>query len=182
MNKTRFLTLTTLIFFLISAFLGLSLWKCMKTNRDLAEKSPFITSNEKIENFTLTGVDESNVTLEDLKMQSRSLVFIFARPCTPCNQNIIFWNKIAQILKGSVKIYGIILSDLTEAYNFSKKTNLEFTIYVPDDLAPFKKSWKIRSDQAETILMRYDRPATTIIGPLDAGDTAAIIKKAREIE
>ncbi len=153
----------------------------MKVNRDLAEKIPFVTSNDIIEYFDLTGVDESRASLQDLKDQDQSLIFIFSRPCTPCNQNIIFWNKIAQIIGKKKKIYGIILSDLTEAYNFSQKANLEFTVYVPDDLEKFKKSWKIKTDHSKTILMRRDRPASTFIGNLEAEDTSKFITKAREL-
>lgn len=181
MNKTRVLTLAVVILFFLSAFLGISLWRCMHVNRDLAKKIPFITSKEKIEDFNLTGVDESRVTLQDLKNQNQSLVFIFSRPCTPCNQNLVFWNKIAQIVGDKVNIYGIILNDLTEAYNFAKDGKLEFKVYVPDNLESFKQSWKIQTDQAKTILMNKDRPALTYLGNLEAEITSKFIAKTREL-
>ncbi len=180
MNKLRFFIVLSIVLFIISLFLGFTLWRCMGANRGLAEEIPYITTDQPIKYFDLTGVDESRVTLEDLKKREKSLVFVFSRPCTPCNKNVVFWNKLAQVLGKQVKIYGIVLSDLTEAYNFSNKAKLFFDVYVPDEVEAFVEAWKIRSNQPLTVLLRDGKPAFVVMGLLEAEDTGEMIKRIRE--
>ena len=181
MSKKHILIIFIVSILSLTLYLGISLWRCMQTNRELAKNSPYIMSNEPINYFNLTGVDESRTTINDLNGDEQSLIFIFSRPCTPCNKNLIFWNKIAQIIGEKTNIYGIILNDLTEAYNFSQKAKLKFNVYVPDDLDKFKESWKIVSNQSKTILIRNKRPVSIILGHLNAEDTSLLIRKIREI-
>jgi peroxiredoxin len=152
----------------------------MNANRGLAEEIPYITTHQEVEYFELTGVDESRVTLDELKKRDRALAFVFSRPCSPCNKNLVFWNKMAQILGDQVKIYGIVLDDLTKAYNFSQKAKLSFDIYVPDEVEMFVKSWKIKSNQPLTILVRNGKPALVVLGLLEAKDSGEFIKRIRE--
>ena len=182
MTKIRLMTAISLILLCVSLFLGVSFWKCVNTNRRLAEAIPYITTRETVDYFSLTGVDTSRRTIEDLNNSPQSLIFIFSRPCTPCNQNILFWNKLAQITGPNTKIYGIILTGLTDAYDFSQKTTLSFDIYTPDDPEIFKKVWRIRTDQAETILMRYRQPTFVQVGNLTVEDTKAIINRSKTKE
>ena len=88
---------------------------------------------------------------------------------------------MAQILGKKANIYGIILNDLTEAYNFSQKARLKFKVFVPDDLDKFKESWKIVSNKSKTILLRNKRPVSILLGNLNAEDTSLLIRKIREI-
>jgi len=180
MNKLRFFIVLSIVLFIISILMSFTLWRCMSANRGLVEKIPYITTEKTIDYFDLTGVDESRVTLEDLKTQENSLVFVFSRPCTPCNKNLVFWNKMAQILSKKVKIYGIVLNDLSEAYNFSKEATLFFDIFVPDELDLFVKAWKIKSNQPLTVLIRNSQPAFVVMGLLEAEDTGEMIKRIRE--
>ena len=180
MSKLRFFVVLSIVLFIALIFTGFTLWKCVNANKGLADKIPYITTNQDITYFDLTGVDESRVTLEDLKKQEKALVFVFSRPCSPCNKNLVFWNKMGQILGDEVKIYGIVLDDLTEAYNFSKKARLFFNIFIPDDLDMFVKAWKIRANQPMTILVRDGKPALVVVGLLEAEDTGEFISRARE--
>jgi peroxiredoxin len=152
----------------------------MNANRGLAEEIPYITTHQEVEYFDLTGVDESRVTLDELKKQDRALAYVFSRPCSPCNKNLVFWNKMAQILGKQVKIYGVVLGDLTEAYNFSQNAKLFFDIYVPDEVEMFVNAWKIRSNQPLTILLRNGKPALVVLGLLEAKDSGEFIKRVRD--
>ncbi len=108
------------------------------------------------------------------------MIFIFSRPCSPCNKNIPYWEKISQLLNDQVSIYGIIPGDLTEAYNFADKAKLNFKIYVPEDIKKFAEHFRVKSNEARTIL--YDGKVRLIkLGDLDGEAAVSIIKLARSL-
>ncbi len=126
-------------------------------------------------------MDTSKITASDLSKDQPALIFIFSRPCSPCNKNIPYWNKIGKIIEGRATIYGIVLSDLTEAYNFSERTQLAFPIYIPNDLNQFIKEMKIKFNLPQTILYHRNKVYFTQLGLLNGDDTTDIINTVKKL-
>jgi peroxiredoxin len=180
MGKKNTIFTLTLIFLSIIFILGFALYRCMLVNKRLKAEMPSLTVGEKINYFDLNGVDENKVDIIAFRNSQPSLIFIFSRPCSPCNKNIPYWEKISELINGQVSIYGIILTDLTEAYNFADDAKLNFKIYVPEDIKKFAEHFRIKSNEARTIV--YDGRVRLIkLGDLDGEAAVSIIKLARSL-
>ncbi len=108
------------------------------------------------------------------------MFFIFSRPCSPCNKNIVYWNKFAELLKEHVDCYGIVLNSLSEAYNFNEKRELKFKIYVPQNLDKFLKEMKLKLNFPQTILYT-NRVEMLKMGDLKPEDAVKIINIAKRL-
>ncbi len=176
-NKKWFgLKVTVLAVFLV---LGYALLKSHQLNRHLREALPYFIVGEEIHYFDVIGMDEKSIDGTALQGDRPSLIFIFSRPCSPCNKNIVFWQKMAEVLKGKVSVYGIILSDVTEAYNFSQRAGLNFNIYVPQDLDTFIEKMRIKMNVSQTIV--YDDTVRLVqLGNMEGEEVVSIIKLIKE--
>lgn len=165
----------------ISIIFGFVLFKYNQRLQQITNSIPYIVPGDSIEYFELTGMDTSKLSASDLSIEQPVLIFIFSRPCSPCNKNIPYWKKIAKILNSRITTYGIVLSGLTEAYNFSEKAKLTFPVYVPNDIKQFIKKMKIKFNLPQTILYHKDKVYLTKLGKLDGDDTVDIINTAKKI-
>jgi thiol-disulfide isomerase/thioredoxin len=165
----------------ISAIFGFVLFKYNQRLQQITNSIPYIVPGDSIKEMELTGMDTSKITAADLSKEQPALIFIFSRPCSPCNKNIPYWNKIGKILEGRAAIYGIVLSDLTEAYNFSEKAKLTFPLYIPNNLNQFIKEMKIKFNLPQTILYHKDKVYLTQLGLLNGDDTADIINAVKKL-
>lgn len=137
----------------IIIILGIALFQSIRLNQKLRNALPYLTVGEAGQYFDLTDMEGNDIDLSTLEEDRLSLIFIFSRPCSPCNKNIVYWKKIAEVLEEDrVHAYGIVLGNLTEAYNFAQDAPLNFKIYVPRDLEKFMGSWRIRTNHPQTIL------------------------------
>lgn len=168
----------TAILLSVFVFLGYALYKCHQANRKLRSSLPYLTVGESIHYFNLIGMDETRIDQSNLEKDRPVLIFIFSRPCSPCDKNLVYWKKMAEIFKEDVSVYGIILGKLTEAYNFSETSRLNFNIYVPEDAALFIREMRIKLNFSQTIIysgkVRYVR-----LGEMNGEEAVGIIKTVK---
>lgn len=105
-----------------------------------------------------------------------TLFFLFEQPCTPCNRNLRVWNKISSLAHGKVQAYGIVLSSLEEAANFSMEQNPAFPVCVPSDIQRFRQRYRLRYGFAQTILFQGDTVRNVYLGDLSQPVLAALLK------
>lgn len=160
---------------LVSGFL---IFRLLQINTQLRTKIPYLLPDEKIEYFDLIDKDAKKIDSTVLSTASTakpSLIFIFSRPCSKCNKNIYLWQKIAEISKGRINVYGIVLDSLGAAFDFEESANLNFKIFVPEDITKFKNSLRIVFNFSMSIL--YDNGVKYMqLGELQSDDAVEIIK------
>lgn len=139
---------------------------------------PSLAIGEKIKYFDLISTDGNKIDLTNLNNKGPSVICIFSRPCSPCDPNIEIWRSIKSILKDKVKIYGIAITDLSEAKELLEKKYVNFKLYIPLDKDKFIKDFHIRSDYSQTIL--YDNEVRALyfgtLAPVDVKYLINVIK------
>lgn len=175
-KKWFVLKLTVLALLIV---LGYALLKSHQLNRHLREALPYYLVGEEIDYFDIIDMDEKSIDRNALKGDRPSLIFIFSRPCSPCNKNIVFWQKMAEVLKGKVSVYGIILANVTEAYNFSQRAGLNFKIYVPQDIDTFIEKMRIKMNVSQTIV--YNGTVRLVkLGNMEGEEAVSVIKLIKD--
>ncbi|HLP48116.1 MAG TPA: hypothetical protein VK469_19390, partial [Candidatus Kapabacteria bacterium] len=172
--------LLTLIIITISVISGFGFYKFYQVNKKLRAAIPYLFPGEKIEYFDILGQDAKIKNLSDLNSNRTSLIFIFSRPCSPCNKNIVYWKKIASILGDKVKAYGIVLGKINETFELTEKTTLDFDVYVPENLPKFIEMFRLKLNFPQTLIYQDHKVIYQKLGELEGEDAAVIIKKAQE--
>jgi len=180
-NKSK--TFTICLFFLfIVIVLGFISFKYYKENQRIKQALPFLLPGEPIDYFQLASVDDAGADLETLPPGKTGLIFVFARPCTPCNQNIDYWNKLTKILKkNGLSFYGVIIDHHNEAFNFKEQKELNFPLFVPYEPAEFTKRFRLKLKMSQTILFADNTVKYVSIGELDGEDLKNFILRARAL-
>lgn len=114
-----------------------------------------LTEGEKISYLNLEKVGESEsktVSASDLK--DYSIIFIFQRPCVPCNKNVHMWNRITSCFKEKANFYGVILDSMEKAYNYSQETKNKFGLYIPKDIEKAIQKLRIKINMPHTIVCK----------------------------
>jgi len=168
------------ILYFIIFILLIFIIKLIFLNRDLINSLPYFIKGEKIKYFDLVDMNGKEINAQLLKKDTPSIIFIFSRPCSPCNRNIIYWRRMSDILKGKVNIYGIVLDSISNAKIFASKSELNFPIFVPQDLSGFIKRFRIKLNLPETILYK-EGVIRSILGEVDGRGVAEIIKSAKGV-
>lgn len=179
MKKDNILYALLIIAILVTA--GVIITNLIQENKTLKAHVPCLVEGERIEYFDLKGMDEQVIDESNLEEEGTSLIFIFSRPCSPCNRNIVFWNRTANILKDDVRVFGIILDDFSRAHDFSQSKKLHFNIYVPVDLNRFVEQWRLKLDLAQTVLYHDLQVKTVEIGDLNGQSFTEMVKAARRL-
>ena len=154
--------------------------KLIILNKDLVNSLPYFIKGEKIEYFDLINMNGKNVNDQLLLGDKPSLIFVFSRPCSPCNKNIIYWKNMAEIFKGKVNIYGVILNSATEAFNLKEKSKVDFHLFIPENINKFIKHFRIKLNLAETNIYK-DGVKYTSIGDLSGEEAVKIINIVKGI-
>lgn len=175
MKKEKVYSLLNMVLLAIIIVLGFALYKSLNMNRLLRGSLPYLTPGEAIEYFHLSGMDARTIDASVLKQDIPSLIFIFSRPCSPCNKNIVYWKKMAEILKDKVTIYGVILGKVTDAYNFPENAKLNFNIYVPENIDEFIQKLRIKLNFPQTIVY-HETVRFVKLGTMEGEDAVSIIK------
>jgi hypothetical protein len=165
---------------IISIYFNISL---IRSNSNLINAIPFLQKGEKIKYFNLIDMDGRKITSEALEKNVKKLIFIFARPCNVCNKNIVFWNKIAEILGDKVTCYGIIIDSLSNAYSFfnENRASIKFNVFVPDKIETFIEKNRIKMNAPQTIV--YDGSIVfNRIGDLGSEETIKLINSIKNNE
>lgn len=173
-------------FFCISIFLsiviiaGLIIVKLLNLNNQLRSKIPYLLPNEKITYFTLLDKDAERIDASVLTGPKPSVIVIFSRPCSKCSKSIFAWKKIAALVKDEVNVYGIVLDSLSAAFEFEETTNLNFKIYVPEDIPKFKAGLRVILNYSMTMVY-LDGVKSLKLGDLETVDAGRLIKLLRQL-
>jgi peroxiredoxin len=171
-----------LFFLVISIFLGFSLFKCMNNSNALKNALPYLIPGETLPNLDLISVDEQAQEFKELPPDKPVLFYIFPRiSCLSCDKNIIFLEKFSNILGDSVSIRGIVLSNLSKAYNFSREANFKFPVYIPEDSEQFMKTFRVKLNLSQTLVCQGNEIRHAWLGDLKSQDATAIIKLVRSM-
>jgi peroxiredoxin len=181
MSKTKEKLLLTFILVVVIIF-GYSIYRYNQANSELKAALPYLMKGETIDYFNLIGINGNKIDNSFLHGNTPSLIFIFSRPCSPCNKSIVYWKKLAKMLqKENVLIYGIVLGDVDNAPDFAKNARLNFKIYHPQDMQQFVKAWRLKMNYAQTVLCWNNKVVELKIGDLDGESVVELIVKSRKL-
>lgn len=172
-----------LIFLAIIILLSFLLFKCIKENTALKGALPYVLTGEKINSIDLINVDEPAVTRKNLAASKFSLIFIIPRSsCITCDKNMVYWKKCAELFSDNISIYGIVLTNLTEAANSSQDAKLNFPLFVPENLAAFSSKFRIKYNYAQTIICKGTKIEYLQFGDLNGETAVNLIKLLKNLK
>lgn len=180
MKVKRVCSLSNMVLLAIVIVLGFALYKSLKANHIYRDSLPYLAVGEEIDYFDLTGMDAAAIDASVLKKDKPSLIFIFSRPCSPCNKNIVYWKKMAEVLKDKVHVYGIILGQPSEAYNFSEDVRLNFDIYVPENVDEFIRKMRVKLNFSQTIVY-HEAVRLVQLGNMEGEEAVSLIKFVKDL-
>ena len=88
---------------------------------------------------------------------------------------------MAAILKDDAVVYGVILGNLSEAYNFSKEADLKFPVYVPRDETKFIDAFRLKLKFSQTIICKEGKVAALTIGDMEPDEAVQIINHVKRL-
>lgn len=179
MEKSKFVYNLVLVGIIILA--GFAIFRLYQINEKNKQELPYLLKGENIECFDLIDEDASQVDTSVFSSGRPALIFIFSRPCSPCDKNIVYWRKMREILEDRIDFYGIILGDATEAFNFSEKAKLNFKLYVPVQLNEFIQKMRLKLNFSQTILYARNEVKYLKLGKLEGEEAVNIINMAKEL-
>ena len=178
--KSKTLTAVLIVTAVLILF-GYTLYKQNRINEQTRANLPYLTAGERIEYFDLLDQDANQIDSSVFSSRRPHFLFIFSRPCSPCDDNIKYWRKMREILKDRVDFYGIILGDATTAFNFSEEVGLNFKLYIPVDLDKFIQAMRIKLSYSQTIIYAQDEVKHLKLGKLEGEEAVKIINMAKDL-
>ncbi|MCU0289786.1 MAG: redoxin domain-containing protein [Acidobacteria bacterium] len=160
---------------------GFAFFKLYQVNEKNKQSLPYLTLGESIETFDLLDENATQIKASTFKADRPALIFIFSRPCSPCEKNLVYWRKMREVLKDSVDFYGIILGDPTTAFNSMENTKLDFKLFIPADLDKFIQIMRIKLNLSQTILYAQNQVKYLKLGNLEGEDAVNIINMAKTL-
>lgn len=168
-----YILISLLIF---SIFINYRLFKINKHYKDVL---PYFIQGEKIDYLALQSTDDHVPGLTGLPDNKLSILYIFSRPCTPCDKNLIYLKKFARLLDESVVMRGVVLGNLSEGYEFTQKTNPGFAIFVPEDLKRSIKEYRLKFNESQFIVCRGSEISFVKTGEFSDEEFIRILNKIR---
>lgn len=177
-KKTFQVVLIVAAVLILTAFAFFRLYQVNEKNK---KALPYLTPGESIDVFDLLDEGANQVNASALKTDRPALIFIFSRPCSPCEKNIVYWRKMHEVLKDGVDFYGIILGDATTAFNFAENAKLDFKLYIPANLDKFIEVMRIKLNFSQTILYAKNEVKYLKLGNLEGEEAANLINMAKAL-
>ncbi len=109
------------------------------------------------------------------------LLFIFERPCSTCTPSITFWMKLSELASKRAHIMGII-QDRVEMIRIAGTKRFPFQLISPVDGDEFVRTWRLRLNLAQTIILNGNRVEYVRLGNLGGADMQEIMRKLHEWE
>lgn len=156
--------------------LSFALYRVIGINQNLRNALPFLLKGEQPSYFQLLSISDNTDDVSSLGLDPVSVVFIFAQPCSTCDQNLVIWQKFVKLAKEKVRYYGIVPGNVTEAKELVDKTSPLFPVYIPKDLKKFRDAFRMKSNEAETIVLRNNKVDFLKTGTLSADEAIQLIK------
>ena len=164
---------------IVSIFLNIKLFK---ENKFLKDSLPFLIAGEKISYFKLIDMDAKSIDVNELNSSQIALIFIINESCIDCSGNLPLFNKMSRILtKDGIKVFGIIPDTPSKMVNFSENNKLDFKLYVPEDLAKFKKELRLKTTTDQIIFYYKEKVILNFSGRLDGNSYTGILRKAKQL-
>jgi peroxiredoxin len=177
-NKTFYITLVLTGILIISGYTNFRLYQVNAKQRD---SLPYLLKGESITYFKMLDGSARTIDKSTLTGKRPSLIFIFSRPCSPCNKNIVYWKKMATLLGDKVNVYGIVLADASHAFNFSETAKLNFKIYVPENISTFSDALRIKMNLSQTIIYHNNSVLNLKLGDLNGQEATDFIKMVKRL-
>jgi thiol-disulfide isomerase/thioredoxin len=165
----------------VSILFGFTVFKLYRLNQETKANLPYLLIGEKINYFDLLAKDAKQISVSAFKSDRPVMIFIFSRPCSPCDKNIVYWKKMAEILQDSVDFYGVVLGNATEAFNFAEEARLNLEVYVPVDLYTFILNQRIKLNFSQTILYARNEVKFLKLGVLEGEEAVNLINMAKKL-
>jgi hypothetical protein len=162
----------------ISAY---SAYRASKAKKHAVESPPYLAVGEAIR-YTgdLVGIDRASTSAPFSESNGVPIILcIFSRPCSPCDENILLWNRIASFLKDKAWVFGIVIGKPEVAQELSAKTRLDFDVFVPRDERSFIKALRAYSPSSQTIICLNAKATRVHIGNLSPENAVSIIEEIR---
>ncbi len=163
-------------------FSGFVNYKLFKLNRQYQKALPYLLVGEKIDYLDLQSTDENGPGLKELPDNTLSILYIFSQPCTPCDKNLIYLKKFARLLDKSVIIRGVVVGNLSEAYEFTRNAKLDFNIFVPGNVKRFSGEFRLKFKHSHLIVCRGKEIRFVKMGELSSDEFTQIIKMIRNMK
>lgn len=172
---TSKLLLPTLMMFLVVT-LSIVLLNQKKEIGRLKMSNVFLAVGDELKQLDLT--DISNNQMTHRLNNGVSILFVFEKPCSPCNKNINYWNKIAILLRKSAQSYGIIEDDFENAKELKMHNRVIFPLYTPVNAEEFRRILPTSINLPQTVVVRDGKISNLYVGQLDADLVKEIVQKA----
>ena len=139
---------------------------------------PALMTGEKLPDLPLA--DEAGRYYSTGDIRETGLVFIFQRPCSPCNTNYNLWRQMARILNKrspGVQIRGIVLNGPEGLQQFNDGGSRGFPVCAPLEPEAFIRRFRVRLNLAQTLLVHRGRVHRLRIGELEGEDYRAFLRE-----
>lgn len=163
-------------------FSGYLNYRLFNLNRQYQNALPYYIVGEKIDYLDLQSTDENVPGLKELPENKVSILYIFSRPCTTCDKNLIYLKKFGRLLDKSVAIRGVVLGNLSEGYEFTQKAKLDFNIFVPEDLKRFIHEFRLKFSYSQLIVCRGKEIMFVKMDELSTDEFVRILKMIRNMK
>lgn len=77
----------------VSILFGFTVFKLYRLNQETKANLPYLLIGEKINYFDLLDKDANQISVSAFKSDRPVMIFIFSRPCSPCDKNIVIGRK-----------------------------------------------------------------------------------------
>ncbi len=169
-----------LIVSLLLVFSGI-IFNLARQNKILKSQLTSLALGQSIDYFDLVDMNETVIDKSVLNREKGSLIFIFSRPCSICNANTIFWNRMAEISKDDVEVFGIVLDDFPQVLALSKNKKINFNLFVPANIERFIGEFRVYSNQAHSILYYNGKVESIAVGELSGESYTEMMRKVKRI-
>lgn len=147
----------------------------------LKKKIPVLIEGEKLKYFDLVDAETRIIDNKILEKYPYSILFIFENPCSPCNDNIVYWKKIKKFINNKIPIYGIIPDYYEKMVDFSNTGGMNFSVYAPVNKNKFINELKLKFNFAETLLLKRNKIEYIRIGKIDNDEFTGLLLKIKKI-
>jgi peroxiredoxin len=175
-KSNRVLFIVASILLIVSAY---TIVRLITINHSLRQSLPYLLKNEAIDYFELVDEEGNHITREAINKPS--FIFIFSRPCSPCDRNIALWNAFTELFREKMDMFGIVVDEPGATAYLREKVKLNFSLYSPEDIRQFISRFRLRLPHSQTIIVSekgnvaYLKP-----GELTQDDFSRIVEKCEK--
>jgi len=175
-SKDFFFVLLSMVIIILSIIL----YSTIKSRKELINELPSLRIGDTVDKVKLISEEVTSIKEFKLSTLGMAAIFIFSKPCTPCNKNIPFWRRISALKRAEV--FGIIPDKVTGMVNLSGTLQVNFRLYCPENIERFEKKFRVKLDLAQTLLLERGKVIYIKLGQLTTQDYFEIAKKLNKEE